>query len=84
MLEAAIAKLGLEIDVEALAKQISVTALSGTQLVGLKVEGADLSQALLLADTIAEVFIGQMQTLQEEPYISRMSNLQDQMDRLQL
>lgn len=84
ILEAAITKLGLDMDAGLLARRIKVSPVPGTQLIQLNVVDSNVSQAILLADTIVEVFIEQLQTSEEKPYTDRIASLQAQMDELQL
>jgi non-specific protein-tyrosine kinase len=84
ILEAAITKLGLDMDAGLLARRIKVSPVPGTQLIELDVVDSNVSQATLLADTIAEVFIEQLQASEEKPYIDRIASLQTQLDELQL
>jgi len=84
VLEAAIAKLNLDMDAGLLAKRIKVNLVPGTQLIQLNVVDPNVSQAILLADAIAEAFIEQLQASEEKPYSDRLASLQTQMDELQL
>ena len=84
VLEAAITKLALDMDASLLARRIKVTSVPGTQLIQLSVVDSNVSQAILLADAIAEVFIEQMHESEGKPYTDRLANLQTQMDELQL
>jgi succinoglycan biosynthesis transport protein ExoP len=84
VLEAAITKLGLEMDAGLLARRIKVASVPGTQLIQLNVVDTNVSQAIQLADTIAEVFIEQLQSFEEKPYTDRIASLQAQMEELQL
>ncbi len=84
VLDAAITKLGLDMDAGLLSRRIRVTSVPGTQLIQLDVVDSDLSRGILLADAIAEAFIEQMHSLEETPYTDRMESLQAQMDELEL
>jgi tyrosine-protein kinase len=79
VLEAAIAKLGLDEDLESLMKKISADPVNGTQLIRLNVVDDDTTKAALLANTIAEIFIANVKTMLEEPYTDRLANMQEQL-----
>lgn len=82
VLEAAIAQLGLRESPDTLAKRVRVEPVTGTQLIQLSVEDPDVSGAILLADTIVETFIGQIQAMLVEPYAERLAAMQLRMDKL--
>lgn len=79
VLEAAIAKIGLEEDLESLKTKISVDPVNDTQLIRLNVVDNDTTKAALLANTIAEIFIANVKTMLEEPYTSRLTAMQEQL-----
>ena len=82
VLEAAIEKLGLDLSLDKLANQVNVEIIPDTQLIRLSVAETDSSRAILLADTIAGIFIDQMKTLQAAPYNDRLAGIQAQMDEV--
>ena len=82
VLEAAIAGLELEETPEELAGRLKVTLVPDTQLIRLGVEHADPTQAVLIANTIAEAFIAQIQALQAERYTDSLANMQEQIVEL--
>ncbi len=82
VLEEAIARLRLRDSPDALAERVSVESVPGTPLIRLSVEDADPSESALLANTIAEIVVEQMQTLQQEFYRGQLSRMQEQIDEL--
>ena len=82
VLAAAIAKLGLDITPETLADQVRANPVSNTQLISLAVTDADGARALTIADTVASVFVTQMQQVLAGPYSGRLDNMQTQIDAL--
>lgn len=82
LLEAVINKLGLTIEPEKLATEILVNPVTGTQLVRLSVTDTSSSQAKLIADTLAEIFVDQTKSLLAKPYTDRLAVMQNQMDGL--
>jgi non-specific protein-tyrosine kinase len=79
VLEAAIAKQGVEQSVDDLAKAVEAEQIPGTQLVRLQVNDADAEQASLMATAIAQAFIDQMNEILRTPYSGRLTNIQDEM-----
>jgi len=82
LLEAVIAKLGLTENPAMLAAKIDVQPVINTQLVRLSVADPSPTRAKLIADTLAEIFIDQTQTLLAKPYTDRLAVMQKQMDGL--
>lgn len=82
VLEAAIAQLGLSLSPDQLAKSIKVDSVTGTQMLRLRVEDPDPSQAMLLANTIAGAFVARVRAQLVEPYSERLISLQKQIDEL--
>jgi len=82
LLEAVIAKLDLIENPVMLAAKIKVQPVINTQLVRLSVEDASPPRGKLIADTLAEMFIDQTQTLLAKPYTDRLAVMQKQMDGL--
>jgi succinoglycan biosynthesis transport protein ExoP len=76
VLEATTAQLGLTESPDALAQRVLVEPVPETQLIQLSVQDTDASRATLLADTIAENFISQIQALVEEPYADRLAEME--------
>jgi non-specific protein-tyrosine kinase len=90
VLEATITQLKLTESPEALAQRILVEPVPNTQLMQLSVQDTYALRAMLLADTIAENFISQIQALVEEPYADRLADMEayinllsTQMDQIQ-
>lgn len=67
-LETTIARLELDETPETLAKKIDTEVVQNTQLVRVTASAASPAQAVLIADTVADVFIAHTQTLQEARY----------------
>lgn len=67
-LETTIARLELDETPETLAKRIDTEVVQNTQLVRVTASAASPTQAVLIADTVADVFIAHTQTLQEARY----------------
>jgi capsular exopolysaccharide synthesis family protein len=82
VLKAAIDKLGLPETPEDLTNYVSAEPVTDTQLIQLTVEDLDSSRAENLANTIAEIFINQVQELQVQPYSDRLNELKTQIDTL--
>lgn len=84
VLEAAISKLELEEDTDSLFMKINVNPVQGTQLIRLNVVDNDATKAALMANTIAEIFIDNVEKLLEEPYANRLVNMKQRLDDLSL
>ena len=82
VLEETIALLGLTENPAELLNWITVDSLIGTHLIQLNVSDVSESQAILIADTLAWVFINQIQELVVEPYANNLTNLRTQLDEL--
>jgi non-specific protein-tyrosine kinase len=82
VLEDTIALLDLSESPEELEKWITVESVFGTQLIRLDVKDVSASQAILIADTLAWVFIDQIQKLVIEPYANNLTSLETQLDEL--
>ena len=80
--EAAIAKVGLDMNADALALKVRTASIPNTQLVTLSVVDNDASRATLLADAIAAAFIDQVRSLQLKPYTDQLDGLKGQMDTM--
>jgi len=65
VLEAVIARLGLAETPDELAKRVEVIPVNNTQLIRLNVEHTDPDRAALIANTMAETFIAQIQALKQ-------------------
>jgi len=78
VLEAVIARLGLDETPDTLAKRVKVELVRDTQLIRLSVEDTDPTRAALIANTIAEVFIAQNEALQAERYADSLASTQEQ------
>jgi capsular polysaccharide biosynthesis protein len=82
VLEETIALLGLTETPDELAKWITVESVPGTHLIRLQVKDVSASQAILIADTLAWVFIDQIQELVIEPYANNLTNLETRLSEL--
>lgn len=82
LLEAVVARLELEETPAALAERVEVETVRDTQLIRLGVEDAIPARAALIANTIAETFISQIQALQSERYASSLTSMQEQIIEL--
>lgn len=80
ILQSAIAKSGLSITPEDLARRITLDTVAGTDLIRLSVTDQNQQNAILLANSIAEVFIGQFRSQVVQPYTSSLADLQAKMD----
>lgn len=82
VLDATIARLGLKENLDELKTKISVYPVNGTQLIRLNVVDKDTTRAALIANAIAEIFIGNVKTLLQQPYSVRLANMQKQLTGL--
>ncbi|MGQ9804225.1 MAG: polysaccharide biosynthesis tyrosine autokinase [Anaerolineae bacterium] len=82
VLEATIAQLGLEETPEELASRVSVEQVRDTQLIRVSVEDTDPRRAALIADTLSEVFVAQIQAIQQQRYGESLERLQQQITEL--
>ena len=82
VLSAAIAQAGITESPDALAKRVRVELVPDTQLIRLDVADAQASQAMRLADVIAEVFVRQIRETMAKPYASRLTAMQDSLNNL--
>jgi non-specific protein-tyrosine kinase len=82
VLEAAIAASALELDPEDLVQQVTVTPVRSTQLVRLGVKNSDANLATQIANSIAETFVMQIQSLKKEPFKINLASIQENMDSL--
>lgn len=80
ILQSAIAKSGLSITPDVLARRITIDSVSGTNLIKLSVIDENPKNAILLADSIAAVFIDQFRAQVVQPYTSSLADLQAKMD----
>jgi capsular exopolysaccharide synthesis family protein len=82
VLSAAIAQAGITESPDALAKRVRVELVPDTQLIRLNVADIKASQATRLANVIAETFVGQIRETMANPYASRLTTMQDSLDKL--
>jgi polysaccharide biosynthesis transport protein len=82
ILQPVIAKLGLNLTTEELAKNIKPISVRDTQLIRLIAKSSSPSQAALLANTVAAEFITHNQALQEGRYRSTLESLDAEMETL--
>lgn len=82
VIEAVAARLGLRTPLEDIKDAIQVRTVSDTQLLVIRAEDADPTQAARIANTLAEVFIEQNRAQQAARYAATKSNLEDQMAAL--
>jgi non-specific protein-tyrosine kinase len=83
MLETVIARLELAETPNSLAQRVNVVAVPGTQLMQLSVKDAEPARAALVANTIAEVFVEQVQSMQQEPYAGLLADMQEHLGALE-
>ena len=82
LVETVISRLGLSKDPASLAGKVQVKPINGTQLVRLSVTDSSPQQAKLMADTLAEIYVNQIQALLAKPYTDRLAVIQKQIDGL--
>jgi succinoglycan biosynthesis transport protein ExoP len=82
VLEETIALLGLSESPDELTNWIKVDEVSGTHLIRLRFSDDSEPQAILVADTLAAVFINQVQKLVIEPYVSNLNIISTQLDEV--
>jgi capsular exopolysaccharide synthesis family protein len=82
VLEAAIAQLGLDESADSLAERLTVVPVTNTQLIQLYVRDADPARSVQLADTVAGVFLTDLEAMQQEPYAEFLADLQARIDEL--
>jgi non-specific protein-tyrosine kinase len=82
VLEETIAILGLSENPNIFVDKITVDLVGGTNLIRLRVSDTSESQAILIADTLARVFINQVQELVIEPYVSNINIISTQLDEV--
>jgi succinoglycan biosynthesis transport protein ExoP len=82
VMEATIARLGLAETPDELASRLQAESVPETQLIRLGVAHPDPAQAVLIANTVAEVFISQVQALQAKLYVTPLANMREQIDDL--
>ncbi len=69
-------RLDLDLSPALLGAKISYTTIPDTQFLQVNVSDDDPSQAILIADTVAEVFIDQNLAALNQPYSNRLTNLE--------
>ncbi|HEX7974700.1 MAG TPA: polysaccharide biosynthesis tyrosine autokinase [Anaerolineales bacterium] len=82
VLEGVIQRVGLNVTVERLRGAIQVQPVKDTQLIEIKVESTDPSQAAAIANAVVAVFSEQNQALQASRYAASKQSLQDQLDQM--
>jgi capsular exopolysaccharide synthesis family protein len=82
VLEAVIERLGLKESYQSLLGKTKVVPVQGTKLFRLNVYDNDTEKAVLIADTIIEIFLENIKTLLEGPYTARLANMQEEIDDL--
>ncbi len=82
VLEETIALLGLSENPKEFVDKITVDSVGGTNLIQLQVRDGSESQAILIADTLASVFINQVQELVIEPYVSNLNIISTELDEV--
>lgn len=82
VMEEVISKLGLKETAEELKERVSVELVRDTQLIRLKVEHTDPARAMQIGNAVADVFIAQIEALQQERYGDSMHSMRKQMDKL--
>ncbi len=84
VLEQVIQKLGLKDTPDALTGKVRAAPVLGTKLITLQVFDSDTGKAAQIAEAMIEVFLGDIKSILETPYNSRLENLQQQLDDLQV
>ncbi len=79
-----IERLGLQETYQSLVGKIQVTPIQGTKLIRLTVNDNDSARAVMIADTSVEVFLENLKSLLEEPHMTRLANIQEEIDSLSL
>jgi succinoglycan biosynthesis transport protein ExoP len=82
VMKAVIERLDLHETPGALARRVEVDLVKDTQLMRLTVSHTDPAQAALIANTIAETFITQMQAMQTERHADSLAGIEAQMVEL--
>ena len=82
VIEEAIKKLDLNEKPDSIANRMEIKIIPGTQILQLDVRDSSRTKATLIANTIAEIFLSQVQVLVEKPFKDRLDSLQVEMDRL--
>jgi capsular exopolysaccharide synthesis family protein len=80
LLSNVITKLSLNETPATLSKRISYEPVNNTQFLRLNVKGDEPNQAILIANTIADFFIVQRQSVLTKPISNKLSSLKSQMD----
>ncbi len=85
ILEQTLAKLGLQgaVDLDTLEENISATPVRDTTLIEISVEDTDPQRAILLANTIPEVFARHNESLQRSRFAESKRNLEEQLRALE-
>jgi capsular exopolysaccharide synthesis family protein len=78
VLEQVIAQLGLRVTPDTLAEKIDVDPIEDTQLIRVTATDSSPGRAAAIADTVAEVFISQIETLQAERYAESLASTEEQ------
>jgi polysaccharide biosynthesis transport protein len=74
---------GIKRSIGTVADEIQTEPITGTQLIRLTVSDSDPEQAALIANTLAEVFKGRVETLSNTRYSATLLNAQERIDSLQ-
>jgi capsular exopolysaccharide synthesis family protein len=82
LMDAVIAKLGLDGTDDSLREKITADPIPNTQLIRLTVKSTSRNQAALLANTIPETFIERVTSMEAERYKDSLSSAQDEIDTL--
>lgn len=82
VLEEAIKKMALNETAESLQSRIWVVSITGTKILEFTVKDDNADQAVLIANTVAEVFIERTLKKMAEPYNARLSDIHKEMDTL--
>lgn len=82
IMQAVISQLNLAETPGSLANSVTVIPVSGTQLIRLTVENPSPTQAALLANSIANAFITQIQTLRSGRYSDSLTSIQEKIKLL--
>jgi len=82
LLNLVISQIGLNESSSQLQERISVTTVRGTQFLELRVSDIDPTRAILIANTIATIFIEQNQNALANPYQKRLQDIEEEMNGL--
>jgi len=80
LMQLVIKQMGLHETPDSLTKKVSVAPVKNTQLINITVSDPSSQQAALLANTIANTFIAQVQSLPNERFAESLKSIQEKLD----